>query len=170
MRRRTWSCTHDIWSFHFWWLLMETLILLVKLKGKSLSCNGRRKTFYSDEYMQEVKEGERSRALRGTPCWLQSPHDLDFGCGVLLGSGWKGRRLRGCVTFPSALFPLSGRGFAGIQKLNWRQAEGLHISAKGHGTGQPWGQECSDLPAFLHRDSLSPVLPETQLQDQGLHT
>lgn len=32
---------------------METLIPLVKLKGKSLHCNGRRKMFYNDGYMQE---------------------------------------------------------------------------------------------------------------------
>lgn len=74
--RRMRSCTHDIWSFHFWWLLMDTLIPLVKLKGKSLSCNGRKKTFYNDEYMQEGKrgEGERSCAFRGTPLFGSSLH------------------------------------------------------------------------------------------------
>lgn len=89
---------------------METLIPLVKLKGKSLSCNGRRKTFYNDEYMQEGKrgEGDGSCALRGTLCWLQSPCDLDFGCGVLL----EGERVEGCgvmLPFP-LLSSLSGRG------------------------------------------------------------
>lgn len=40
---------------------METLIPLVKLKGKSLSCNGRRKTFYNDGYMQGGDREERER-------------------------------------------------------------------------------------------------------------
>lgn len=71
-----WSCTHDIRSFHFWWLLMETLIPLVKLKGKSLSCNGRRNTFYNDEYMQEGKreEWERGAMLSGAPLVGSSLH------------------------------------------------------------------------------------------------
>lgn len=67
---------------------METLIPLVKLKGKSLSRNGRRKMFYNDGYMQgRERERERGAAqtLKGTSCWLQASFDLDFGCGVLLG-------------------------------------------------------------------------------------
>lgn len=169
MRRRTWSCTHDIWSFHFWWLLMETLIPLVKLKGKSLSCNGRRKTFYDDGYMQggEREERERGAVPSGAPLLAPGLCDLDFGQGLLLGGEWEGRGLWGCVNFPFALFPLSGRGFAGIQKLNPRQVEGLHISDVGHGTGQPWGQECSDVPAFLHRTALPLCCPRHSSRTRG---
>lgn len=74
--RRMPSCTHDIWSFHFWWLLKQTLIPLVKLKGKSLSCNGRKKTFYNDEYMQERKREERERGAvpSGAPLFGCSLH------------------------------------------------------------------------------------------------
>jgi len=46
---------------------METLIPLAKLKGKSLSRNGRRKMFYNDEYMQG-REREAVQTLKGTPC------------------------------------------------------------------------------------------------------
>lgn len=55
---------------------METLIPLVKLKGKSLSCNGSRKTFYNDEYMQGGKREERETGavLSGAPLVGSSLH------------------------------------------------------------------------------------------------
>lgn len=55
---------------------METLIPPVKLKGKSLSCNGRKKTFYNDEYMQEGKREERERGAlpSGAPLVGSSLH------------------------------------------------------------------------------------------------
>lgn len=62
---------------------METLIPLVKLKGKSLSHNGRRKMFYNDGYMQSRERAVQT--LKGMPCRLQASFDLDFGCGLLLG-------------------------------------------------------------------------------------
>lgn len=43
--------------------------------------------------------------------------------------------------------------------MNPRQAEGLHISDEGHGTGQPQGQECSYVPAFLHETALPLCCP-----------
>lgn len=148
---------------------METLIPLVKLKGKSLSHNGSRKMFYNDGYTQGRDRGA-VRTLKGTPCWLQASFDLAFGWGLLLGGRREGWWWWG-GTFPLSLFsPPSGRGFAGSQALNPRGGAGLCVLAEGHGSWQPQGWESSDAPAWSFPPpgswSPSPTLPGAQPWDQ----
>lgn len=58
---------------------METLIPLEKLKGKSLSRNGRRRMFYKDGHVQKLRQKGAALTLKGNPCWLQAPNDLGVG-------------------------------------------------------------------------------------------
>lgn len=74
----------------------------------------------------------------------------------------------GHVTFPSLSSP-SGRRLCRNPETNPRQAEGLHISDEGHGTGQPWGQECSNVPAFLHRTALLLCWPKHGSRIRSAH-
>lgn len=122
----------DIWSFHFWWLLMETLIPLEKLKGKSLSHNGRRRMFYNNGHVQSRDRKEQHWPSRATRVGSKLP----VTCGVGFIRRWGESRVE---SLPICL--LSRRGFAG--------SHGPQLRAQGK---QPQGQS---WPIPWHRGEKS---------------
>lgn len=144
---------------------METLIPLVKLKGKLLSCNGRKETFYNDKYMQEGKREERERGAlpSGTPLLL-APVSMWLGLWVWgLTRGWvRGYKVAGSCYLSLCSLPPVQQGLC-------RNSETKHIRWR------PWDREVSGAGVlrcthFPTQDSLCPMLPKATAPRPGVHT